>query len=120
MKQRATIESVPARWRRWVILALAIVLLLAGVGLRLASDEASGHGQFGSGSMIRLGIVFGAIWLAWPSLRRPATWLPPGMAIALLALVGVVAVQPRLLPALLPAAGLLLTLSAAVRMFRRS
>lgn len=118
MKSSAPREGIPPAWRRPVVLALAVLLFCAGVLIRLSTDEASGHGKFGSGSLIRLGVVFAALWLAWPSLRRPATWLPPGMAIVILGGIGVLAVQPRLLPAVLPAVGLLLSVSAAVRFFR--
>lgn len=118
MSSSAPREGIPPAWRRPVVLALAVVLFCAGVAIRLSTDEASGHGKFGSGSLIRLGVVFAALWLAWPSLRRPATWLPPGMAIVILGGIGVLAVQPRLLPAVLPAVGMLLSVSAAVRFFR--
>ncbi|SRR6056297_1219062 len=111
-----TAETI--QWRRPVVLVLAIVFMIAGVMLRLSTEESSAHGSFGAGSLFRLSIAMGALWLAWPSLRRPATWLPPGMVIVILIGVGVVVAQPRLLIAALPAVGILLALSAVIRLFR--
>ncbi len=106
-------------YRRPFLLVLALTLLIAGGGLRLFSvDGAGGWQTAGSAMMFRMGIAFGALWLAWPSLRRPASWLPPGAAAATLVLLGAVAARPRLLPVLLPLAGGIATLAAIIRLLR--
>ncbi|QDS92297.1 hypothetical protein FF011L_10390 [Roseimaritima multifibrata] len=105
-------------WRRPLILVLSIVLLAVGAFVRATTDESSGHWNFGTGTLLRLGLTFGALWLAWPSLQRPASWLPAGMPFLMLVGVGVIAAQPRLVVAVVPAIGLLFALSVAVRIFR--
>jgi hypothetical protein len=78
-------------------------------------DLASG---FGVASLIRLSLVLGAIWLAWPSIRRPAQWLPPGIALIVLVTIGVCALQPRLAFALIPLAGGLIAFAGFAKYFR--
>jgi hypothetical protein len=60
-----------------------------------------------------------ALWLAWPSLRRPAKWLPPGLLAIVLVAVGACAVQPRLVFVLVPLVGGLITFAGFIRFFRR-
>ena len=69
--------------------------------------------------MTRIGLVFGAIWLAWDSLKRPARWLPPGLAVAGVIGIVVVAAQPKLILAIVPLLGGLAILSSILRAFRR-
>jgi len=73
---------------------------------------------FGVASLIRLSLVLGALWLAWPSIRRPAQWLPPGIATIVLVAIGACAVQPRLAFALIPLAGSLIAFAGFARYFR--
>ncbi len=73
----------------------------------------------GTASMTRLAIVLIAMWLAWPSLRRPAAWLTPGITLAAVAMIVMVALQPRLIVVALPAIGFLFAFTAMVRFFRR-
>jgi hypothetical protein len=68
--------------------------------------------------LIRLTLVMGALWLAWPTVRKPAMWFPPGiLAVALIGL-GVCVLQPRLALALVPAIGGLIAFTAVLRFFR--
>jgi endonuclease/exonuclease/phosphatase (EEP) superfamily protein YafD len=68
--------------------------------------------------MTRIALVLGTLWIAWPTVRRPAMWFPPGiLAVALIAL-GACVVQPRLAIAIIPALGTLLALAGFVRFFR--
>ena len=68
--------------------------------------------------MGRVGLFLGALWLAWPSLRRPAQWVPPG--IAMLCLVGLVilAAQPKLRVFILPAIGAAIMAGVIIKAIR--
>lgn len=103
--------------RRHLTLALAVLLLAAGLGLRLADQQS--EATFASAAMLRIGLVLGMLWFAWPSLRRPASWVPPGIAVAVVVALIIVAAQPRLILFVLPVAGVLVTAGAFVRAFRR-
>ena len=98
-------------------LVLAIIMLIASL---LAWWFGSGStGEFVAAACGRIGLVMGALWLAWPSLKRPAKWLPASApVIGVIALV-VLAAQPKLIfPAILIVPGLI-TVSALARAFRR-
>jgi hypothetical protein len=68
--------------------------------------------------MVRLALVLGTLWMAWPSVRRPAMWFPPGIIAVAFAALGACVVQPRLAIALIPALGTLLAFAGFVRFFR--
>lgn len=116
-------NAVETSWRRRVIGGLALVMLVAGGVAYFTSvgeetlGSASAH-AFATAALVRVGLVLGALWLAWDSLRRPAKWLPPGLAVAGVIGIVVVAAQPRLLLAIGPALGVLGVLSAVMRVFR--
>ncbi len=100
------------------------LVLLAAIGLLAGSMAAwwysgSGSGSFAAAAMGRIGLVLAALWLAWPSLRRPARWLPPGMAVAGVLMLVVLAARPQLRHVLIPAFIALITLGTIVRMFKR-
>ncbi|KAA5545612.1 hypothetical protein FYK55_07800 [Roseiconus nitratireducens] len=83
-------------------------------------SDASGSSNFLSAASGRIGIVLAALWLAWPSLKRPAKWLPASApVIGIIALI-VVAAQPKLILPAIPIVAGLVTLSALVRAFRRA
>lgn len=86
-------------------------------GLEQISGSASASG-FMIASLTRIGLVFGAIWFAWESLRRPARWLPPGLAVLGVVAIIAVAAQPKLLLAVLPLFGLVAVLTSVLRFFR--
>ncbi|MEO9594473.1 hypothetical protein [Rhodopirellula bahusiensis] len=119
-----TSASTPERsWRRNVIGILSAVMLclggvfyFAGIGEETLGS-ASTH-AFVTAALLRVGLVLGALWLAWDSLKRPARWLPPGLAVAGVIGIVVVAAQPRLLLAIGPALGVLALLSGVMRIFR--
>ena len=104
--------------RRTLLLLISLVAMGAGIVLSVRGEMESGR-IFASASAFRIGMVMFALWLALPSLKKPAQWLPPGMAV--LGVVGIMAVaaQPRLILVVAPALGTLLTLGWLVRMFRR-
>ncbi len=65
------------------------------------------------------GIAAWVVWLAWPSLQKPAEWLPSGITAIVLVCMGACAVQPRLLLVLVPLVGTLIGIGAAVRFLRK-
>lgn len=102
--------------RRWLALALSILLLAASGILWLISSDSSG--KFFSAACFRIGLVLGALWLAWPSLKRPAKWLPASAPVIGVVALIVIAAQPRLIIPAIPIVGGLITLSAFVSAFR--
>ena len=104
--------------RRILVLVLSIAMLLAyAFGLTAADD--SGF-KLVSEMMGRVGLFLAALWLAWPSLQRPAQWVPPG--IAMLCLVGLVilAAQPKLRVFIIPAIAASLAFGVVVKAIRGS
>lgn len=95
---------------------IALVLLAVGAWMRFHKGD-SAH-TFGSMSFLRIGIVFGVLWLAWPSLRRPAQLLAPGLMLLVLLGILVVAAQPRLILAVGPVVGVLVAAGAILRTLR--
>lgn len=98
------------------MLCLGGVFHFADIGEETLGS-ASTH-AFVTAALLRVGLVLGALWLAWDSLKRPARWLPPGLAVAGVIGIVVVAAQPRLLLAIGPALGVLALLSGVMRIFR--
>ncbi len=102
--------------RRLSVLVMAIALLSGSFASWWYADWESGN--FAAAAMGRIGLVLAALWLAWPSLRRPAQWLPPGMAVAGVLALAILAAQPRLIVVAIPAFIALFTVAAIVRTFR--
>lgn len=111
-------QSKPNESRRNLLLAVSLLLLLSGLWLRLRGGDSAL--VFASASMLRIGLVMGMLWLAWPSLRRPSQWLAPGMAAVIVLTLIVIAANPRLALVAIPAAGGLITIGAVIRAFRSS
>jgi len=111
-------QTPPPDVRRWLCLIVAMALLVTSLVAWWVNEESSG--KFLAAASGRIGIVLAALWLAWPSLRRPARWLPASApVIGVIALI-VVAAQPRLLIPAIPIVVGLITLSGLVRALRRS
>lgn len=109
--------------RRLLVGGLAVALLLASAsawwtGWLTAAVGSESSAQFARASMARIGLVLAALALAWDSLRRPASWLPPGLAAAGVAGIAILAAQPRLILVVLPLIGVLTALAVVVKMFR--
>ncbi len=99
-------------------LLICIGLGIAGsLALHLFQGSAASSG-FGTASLVRITILLFAVWLALPSLRRPAQWLPPGITAVLLVGVGAIVVQPRLAIVLVPIIGVLIGFAGVLRFFR--
>ena len=108
-------QGQQASWRRTVVGFLCFTCLAFYV-----ASYASGYGSgFGPEMLGRCGLVFGALWIAWPSLRRPANWLPPGAAILVLVGILVIAAQPRFAMVAVPIIGALITAGGVLAWFRR-
>ena len=117
MNARKKIESQssPPDIRRTMLLILAVGLLIAYGVL----SWRYGQSNVAAAATGRIGLVLGALWLAWPSLSRPAQWLPPGFAVmGVLALV-MLAANPRMIIVAIPALGTLLVLGTIIRMIKR-
>ena len=102
--------------RRLLVLSIAVILLFASALISWFGDPA--WSTFVASSCGRMGIVLGALWLAWPSLRRPASWLPPGIAVACVISLLVLAARPRLVIVVVPLLISLATLATFIRGFR--
>ena len=96
---------------------LAIGLLIASGAVTIWGHQ-DGSSKFAAAATGRIGLVLVALWLAWPSLRRPAAWLPPGVAVAGVVVLAVLAAQPRLIFVAIPAFGALLAIATIVRVFK--
>lgn len=112
--------------KRWWLLAIGVGALGTALGSYwFGPGYAGGRGVGGSrelalNSVLRVGIVMLAIWLALPALNKPMRWLPPGAAVMCLVGIGIIAAQPRLLVVIVPAIGFLLTIGWLVRIFQIS
>ncbi|MEM6469793.1 MAG: hypothetical protein AAF802_09600 [Planctomycetota bacterium] len=104
-------------YRRLLLLILAIAMLAAsGAAWWFAGKDGKIFGEM----LGRIGIVLFALWLAWPSLKRPASWLPAGAPVIGVIAIIVVAAQPRLILPAIPAVAVLISVSALVRAFRKN
>jgi hypothetical protein len=100
----------------FLLLPLTVVLaVVAGLLWYTGYDVDSG---FGSGSLLKVAILLGLVWVAWPAFSRPAKWLPPGIVAVVIVAIGACAVQPKLAFALVPMVGGLITFAGVVRFFR--
>ncbi|WP_404305005.1 hypothetical protein [Neorhodopirellula lusitana] len=116
-------QNKSPNYRRLAAGGLAALLLsVAAIGAMTTWMETWFGSQstrdFVIAAMTRIGLVLGAIWLAWDSMRRPASWFPPGLAMAGVVGIVVVAAQPKLILAVVPLLGGLAVLSSVLRAFR--
>ena len=87
-------KSQPTDYRRLLVLLCAVVLLSIFAATKISTGVA-GTSEFVAAATGRVGLVMAALWLAWPSLKKPARWLPPGVAVLIVGLLVVLAAQPR-------------------------
>lgn len=99
--------------RRHILGILAIGLVAAGLSLLLLYETR--ENQAAAGFCIRVGLVLGAFWLAWPQLQVLLVRWPPWL-LGCLALGGlVILAQPKLILYV----GALLAIIAALQFFSR-
>ncbi|WP_144057828.1 hypothetical protein [Novipirellula maiorica] len=108
--------TLPSNFRRPLLLIVAIALLIGSATAWWLGGESSS--KFAAAAMGRIGLVLAALWLAWPSLRRPARWFPPAVAVIGVISLMVLAAQPRLIFAVVPAAATLISITMMIRGFR--
>lgn len=83
--------------RRHAIGIIAVILLLAAVGLWLCPDI--GERALGlQAAFFRVGALMAVLWMAYPDVRRIPAWI---LAVVPL-LLAIVALRPRLFPYILP------------------
>jgi len=115
-------EPQPRDPMRGFVLFLTLVFALMAVAIKTFwgdAHQASGSiAKVAPVGLARLAMVMAALWIAWPAVRKPALWLPPGALVLGLVALGVCVVQPRLAIALIPAASMLIAFSAILRFFR--
>ncbi|QDT02987.1 hypothetical protein K227x_13660 [Rubripirellula lacrimiformis] len=111
---RAGTDKSPTDPRRTMLLVISIGLLVACavVTWKFGSE---GSARFLSAATGRVGLLMGALWLAWPSLKKPARWLPPGIAMAGVIGLAVMAVRPQLILVVVPAIGTIAALTVFIR-----
>ena len=97
--------------RFWLAVSTVLTSLVAAGIWWFASDHTTT--EFAAASLFRVSIVLGCLWLAWPSLRRPAAWLPAGVAAACVVGLVVIAARPRLIVLVIPALGVMSLLATA-------
>jgi drug/metabolite transporter superfamily protein YnfA len=118
MSKTSPTDSQPADLRRLMVLAVAVVLLTFWAVVVVFSESGSSS-RLLAGATGRVGLVMAALWMAWPSLRKPARWLPPGIAVTGVLVLVVLAAQPRLMVVAIPALGTLLAVATIVRVVKR-
>lgn len=106
---------------RTVVLVLTLLFAIAAIVIRwgvLRWQPSSSLWMVSAVGMTRFAVVLGTLWLAWPTVRRPAMWLPPSVAMIAVIALGACVIQPRLAIALVPAVGALMALAGFLRFFR--
>ena len=104
--------------QRAVILVLAVGLLIWGAIGEIKSDQIGK--SVSNAAILRVGFVLFACWIAYPIVRRPMAWLPPGATAFAVIFIGATVFNPKLLIVLIPLFSALLAFGAFVRFFRSS
>lgn len=94
------------------VIAVALLLICGVLSWKFGSADSARVVIAATG---RIGLMMAALWLAWPSLKRPARWLPPGIAMAGVVGLAVVAARPTLILVVLPAIGTIAAITVFVR-----
>ncbi|MCM2369312.1 hypothetical protein [Aporhodopirellula aestuarii] len=123
-ERAATTAAKNWAFRRRLVGGVASILLIGAAIGHFSGAVAQWTGsvstsQFLLAAMTRIGLVLGAMWLAWDSLRKPVRWLPPGLAVLGVIAIVMVAAQPKLIIAILPMFGFVAVLTSVLRVFRR-
>jgi hypothetical protein len=108
-------RSPPIDYRRAVVGGISALLLIISGYLKYAGRSS----EFLNGPVGRIGIFMAVLFIAWPSLRRPMSWLPPGIAGIILIGMMVLAARPRLVTVILPVLAILTTAGFIARIFKK-
>lgn len=111
-------DARPPDLRRVMALVMSITMLV--IALLAWWFSGGSTGKFVAAACGRIGLVLGALWLAWPSLKRPAKWLPASVPVIGVVALIVIAAQPRLIFPAIPIVGGLIALSALAKAFRKA
>lgn len=111
-------SSPPDPMRIWIFTLTALFAAVAA-GLYWAFHDSPGSiGYVTAVGSARFALVLTALWIAWPTVRKPAMWLPPGIAAVAVVALGACVVQPRLAIAIIPLISALIAFAGFLRMFR--
>lgn len=102
------------RFQRWAMGGLAVLFLAIGTGLYFEDNP---DRQFVCGLFIRVGLLLGAIWLAWPQLAVLPRRVSPLAAGIVLVLLFLAASRPKLFPILIGVLGATWLLNVVLRRF---
>ncbi|HMO14182.1 MAG TPA: hypothetical protein PKD64_07590 [Pirellulaceae bacterium] len=108
-----------SNYRRSIIGVISLALLILAGGLWFAVDQTQDHLSLATGVCVRLGLVLGSIWLAWPQLKRWTHFLPKLLllGVGFILIIGVV-FSRKLLPFALLLVTLVIVLQLAARFLR--
>ena len=91
-----------AKWRRHFLGACSLLLLTIAIVL-MAQGTGAGSESAVAGGCMRIGLLTGAIWLAWPQAAELTTRVPAWLLIAILiGFVLVVARPKQMAPLVIP------------------
>lgn len=86
-----------ARWQRILLLAIAAIMVLAGLVVNLQSNLDAGSAQFLSGTLWKVAVVVILAWLAAPQLERLGWQRVRGTMLAAIVIVLLLyAIRPKL------------------------
>ncbi len=86
-----------ARWQRILLLAIAVIMVLAGLVVNLQSNLDAGSAQFLSGTLWKVAVVVILAWLAAPQLERLGWQRVRGTMLAAIVIVLLLyAIRPKL------------------------
>ena len=116
MNSEQTSSDPPPDHRRTIVLVTAILLLMGSGGSWIFGSGSTA--AFAAATQLRVGLVLAALWLAWPSLEKPAQWVPPGVVMMCLMGLVLLAVQPNLRVLIIPAIVGLIAFGVIVKFIR--
>ena len=85
-----------SNWRRLFLGVCSIVLIISAIVLLLQENQSSTT-RVTAGGCMRIGLLLGAIWLAWPQVADVTQNVPAWMGWTLLGSFVVVVSRPRLI-----------------------
>ena len=96
--------------RRHLLGIIALLLIVVGVAALLAGGWANGPFSFVPSSCIRVGMVLGTLWLAFPQIMDLTTKVPPWLIGAILLGCITIAIRPQSIALIAPLIGALIVM----------